>query len=67
MRTGVKPFKIRINTNDFKNLKDRLTTPIIILSHVRFQSSIIERFIEVFKQQINLNPRYETDEVSDNK
>lgn len=62
-RVGVPEFIIRINALEFKTLQDRMMRPITILDGVTFSSSIIERFIEVFKQQISLNPIYRTDEV----
>lgn len=62
-RVGVSEFIIRINALDFKTLQDRMMRPITILDGVTFNKSVIERFIEVFKQQICLNPTYNTNEV----
>lgn len=62
-RTGVGEFIIRINALDFKTLQDRMLRPITILDGVTFNKTVIDRFIEVFKQQIRLNPRYITEEV----
>lgn len=62
-RPGVAEFLIRINALDFKSLQDRMLRPITILEGVNFNKSVIERFIEVFKDQVNLNPRYKTAEV----
>lgn len=62
-RPGVTEFIIRINALDFKTLQDRMLRPITILDGVTFNKTVIDRFIEVFKQQIQLNPRYITDEV----
>lgn len=64
-RPGVAEFIIRINALDFKSLQDRMLRPISILDGVTFNKTAIDRFIEVFKQQIQLNPKYTTDEVSD--
>lgn len=38
--------------------------PITILDGVTFNKTVIDRFIEVFKQQISQNPTYTTDEVN---
>lgn len=63
-RPGVTEFIIRINALDFKTLQDRMLRPITILDGVTFNKTVIDRFIEVFKQQIQLNPKYTTEEVS---
>lgn len=65
MRAGVKEFSIRINALDFRALQDRMLRPITILDGVTFNKSVIERFIEVFKQHIDQNPRYRVAEVTD--
>lgn len=62
-RAGVNEFIIRINALDFKTLQDRMLRPITILDGVTFNKTVIDRFIEVFKQQIQLNPKYTTEEV----
>lgn len=62
-RAGVKEFLIRINALDFKSLQDRMQRPITILDGVNFNKSVIDRFIEVFKEHIDMNPRYKTVEV----
>lgn len=64
MRSGVSEFIIRINALDFKSLQDRMLRPITILSGVNFNKSVIDRFIEVFKEQISTNPKYKCSEVS---
>jgi hypothetical protein len=51
-RTGVREFTIRINSLDFKDLQDRINRPITILSSVKFHTSIIDRFIEVFIAEV---------------
>ena len=57
-RAGVKHFIIRINSLDFKDLQDRVNRPITILSSVKFHTSLIDRFIEVFVAEAKKNPRY---------
>lgn len=57
-RNGVKSFKIRINSLDFKDLQDRLNRPITILSSVKFHTTIIDRFVAVFNEEIKRNPRF---------
>lgn len=62
-RAGVNEFIIRINALDFKTLQDRMLRPITILDGVQFNKTVIDRFIDVFKQQIRLNPVYLSNEV----
>lgn len=63
-RPGVKPFVIRMNALDFRELQDKFTRPIIILPNVTFHKSLIERFIDAFKDQVKLNESYENNQVS---
>jgi E3 ubiquitin-protein ligase TM129 len=57
-RTGVKDFSIRINSLDFKDLQDRVNRPITVLSSVRFHTSLIDRFIDIFIAEVEMNPKY---------
>lgn len=57
-RSGVKSFKIRINSLDFRDLQDRINRPITVLSSVSFHTTIIDRFVQVFNQEIKNNPQY---------
>lgn len=59
-RPGIKNFTIRINSLDFKDLQDRINRPITILSSVKFHTSLIDRFIDVFATEARKNPRYES-------
>ncbi|XP_076266605.1 E3 ubiquitin-protein ligase TM129 [Rhynchophorus ferrugineus] len=54
------PFIIRINAADFKDLEDRLARSINILPNVKFHKSILEQFLDVFKDTIAKNPKYST-------
>lgn len=51
----VRPFNIRISTAHIRDLKDRVQRPIVVLPTVQFRS-LTERFVEVFKEQVALNP-----------
>lgn len=62
-RQGVAEFVIRINALDFKLLQDRMHRPITILAGVEFSKSVIDRFVEVFRQHVHLNPTYTPTEV----
>lgn len=64
-RPGVEEFLIRINALDFRSLQDRILRPITILDGVAFSKSVIDRFIEVFRQQVDENPRYRAGEVTE--
>lgn len=62
-RTSVQPFTIRLNALDFKDLQDKVSRPITVLPTVTFHKTIVERFIDAFKQQVYLNPRFRTEQV----
>ncbi|RZC42943.1 transmembrane protein 129, partial [Asbolus verrucosus] len=64
-RQNVGSFTIRINAADFKDLEDRIARDITILPNVKFHKSITEQFIDVFKETIKNNVRYETTEELD--
>ncbi|KXJ75741.1 hypothetical protein RP20_CCG011130 [Aedes albopictus] len=57
-RPGIREFSIRINALDFKDLQDRINRPITILSSVKFHRSVLDRFVDVFKDQVSQNPTY---------
>lgn len=59
----MKEFKIRLNAIDFTDLQDRLHRPITILNGVDFKRSVLENFIEAFKELVALNGTYDTDQV----
>lgn len=60
-RPGIREFNIRINALDFKDLQDRINRPITILSTVKFHRTVLDRFVDVFKEQVSQNPRYRPD------
>lgn len=64
-RVGVDDFYIRINALEFRTLEDRISRPITIPSNVQFHRNIIDRFVEVFKNQVALNPKYASDHITD--
>lgn len=63
-RQGVDPFIIRINSENFQNLQNRLTRTINVMPHVKFHKNILERFVDVFKENIKENPKYDSNQVS---
>ncbi|XP_068153616.1 E3 ubiquitin-protein ligase TM129 [Drosophila tropicalis] len=65
MRQGVSDFHIRINALEFRNLEDRLRRPIAIPSDIQFHRSVIDRFVDVFKTQVALNPMFNSEPITD--
>ncbi|KAK5644774.1 hypothetical protein RI129_006074 [Pyrocoelia pectoralis] len=63
-RDNVPSFNIRINTSDFKDLQDRLARPISILPNVLVHKSLMDKFVDTFKEVVKENPLYNTQEVS---
>jgi hypothetical protein len=57
-----KPVIIRIYSREmFEELRQKLGGNVEIVSDIKFKSSLQERFVKVFKQHINENPRYKYD------
>lgn len=64
-RPGTEKFNIRLNALDFKDLQDRVSRPITVLPHVTFHKTLLDRFIDTFKEQVEQNSRYHTEQVCD--
>ncbi|XP_011497085.1 PREDICTED: E3 ubiquitin-protein ligase TM129 [Ceratosolen solmsi marchali] len=64
-RSGARAFNIRLKALDFKNLQDKITRPIIVLESVVFHRTLLDKFIEIFKEQIAQNPEFETTQELD--
>uniref|UniRef100_A0A1B0BHP3 RING-type domain-containing protein n=1 Tax=Glossina palpalis gambiensis TaxID=67801 RepID=A0A1B0BHP3_9MUSC len=64
-RVGVPDFHIRINALEFRNLEERITRPIVIPSNIQFHRNVIDRFIDVFKEQVTHNPIYKPDRIAE--
>lgn len=62
-RADVEPFFIRLNGLDFQDLQDKWARPIVVLPNVVFHATLLDRFIDAFKEQIKLNQVYETNQV----
>ncbi|KAL3267963.1 hypothetical protein HHI36_007100 [Cryptolaemus montrouzieri] len=62
-REGVNPFIIRINSGDFQKLQNRLTRTVTVMPNVKFHKTIIDQFIDVFKNTIKDNPKYDTNQA----
>lgn len=60
IREGVPDFSIRINSMEFKTLQDRINRPIHILDSVKFHTSTVDKFIEVFREEVDKNPPFRT-------
>ncbi|XP_043260847.1 E3 ubiquitin-protein ligase TM129 [Colletes gigas] len=61
-RTGTQSFDIRLNALDFKNLQDKISRPITILQNITFHKTLLDRFIDNFKEQVEENPYYTSTE-----
>ncbi|XP_052862225.1 transmembrane protein 129 [Anopheles cruzii] len=55
LRPQEKKFDIRLNGTHYKDLRDHVRCPVIVLSSVKFQS-LTDRFVDVFRQEVALNP-----------
>ncbi|XP_037953099.1 E3 ubiquitin-protein ligase TM129-like [Teleopsis dalmanni] len=64
-RQGIPDFNIRINALEFRNLEERITRPISIPANIQFHRNVVDRFVDVFKEHVALNPIYKADLIAD--
>lgn len=62
-RREVNPFTIRINALDFRDLQDRVARPISVLPNIKFHRTVMEQFVDTFREIVEKNPKYSTDQV----
>ncbi|XP_050533820.1 E3 ubiquitin-protein ligase TM129 [Daktulosphaira vitifoliae] len=65
IRARVKSFFIRIKSEDFKTLEEKIGQPIQIADNIKLQRSRTERFIEVFRDEVRQNPVYSNYSATD--
>ena len=53
----------RLNALEYQNLQDKVRGPIRNIENVQIYKSVSERFVEVFREQIQQNPRATVNEV----
>lgn len=58
-RAMAEAFDIRLNALDFKDLQDKVSRPIIVLQNITFHRTLLDRFIDTFKEEVNRNPFYD--------
>ncbi|XP_038065092.1 E3 ubiquitin-protein ligase TM129-like [Patiria miniata] len=54
----IKPFEIRLLSSDYKDLRDKLTVPVVNARNVVIQQTLTDRFLEAFRQQVHRNPPF---------
>ncbi|KAK9718447.1 putative transmembrane protein precursor [Popillia japonica] len=76
-RRNIDSFVIRLNSDDFQDLQDRVSRSIEIPSNdrvsrsieipsnVNFHKNIIEKFVDTFKEFVQLNPKYRSEQQID--
>ena len=45
----------RLNALEYKDLKDKLTTPIVNARNIVIKQSLSDQFLDAFRHQVNLN------------
>lgn len=55
---NIKPFTIRLNSSEYRDLKDKLHTPVVNARNVVITQSLTDRFLEAFRELVVHNPRY---------
>ncbi|XP_041973052.1 E3 ubiquitin-protein ligase TM129 [Aricia agestis] len=61
-REDVKKFTFRITTTALRDLQPHLQRAVRVPEHISLLPTLIERFIKVFKQHVEQNPVYYTDQ-----
>lgn len=57
-RPEIGTFSIRLNSLEYGELRDKLLRPVLNAANVTVHQTLSESFLEVFKTQVMLNPRY---------
>lgn len=61
-REGVRLFSFRISTAALRDLQPRLMNPVRVPEHISLLPTLIERFVNVFKQYVQQNPLHIVDQ-----
>ncbi|XP_066586221.1 E3 ubiquitin-protein ligase TM129 isoform X2 [Prorops nasuta] len=61
-RAGAQSFDLRLNALDFKDLQDKVSRPITVLQNVTFHKTLLDRFIDTFKETVEGNPYYDIEQ-----
>ena len=56
-------FYYRLNSLEYQNLQDKVRGPIQNIENIHIYKSVTERFIEVFREEVEKNPRATVNEV----
>ncbi|XP_022091883.1 E3 ubiquitin-protein ligase TM129-like [Acanthaster planci] len=56
--THIKAFEIRLLSSDYKDLRDKLTVPVVNARNVVIQQTLTDRFLEAFREQVHRNPLF---------
>ncbi|XP_071793659.1 E3 ubiquitin-protein ligase TM129-like [Asterias amurensis] len=54
----IKPFEIRLFSSDYKDLRDKLTVPVVNARNVVIQQTLTDRFLDAFSHQVQTNPLF---------
>ncbi|XP_072042259.1 E3 ubiquitin-protein ligase TM129-like [Amphiura filiformis] len=61
---NIKPFTIRLNSSEYRDLKDKVQAPVVNARNVVITQSLTDRFLDAFREQVAHNPRYHLPEGS---
>lgn len=53
---NIPPFSIRLNALDYRDLKEKLQTPVRNARNIVIRQSLSEQFLHAFAEQVSLNP-----------
>merc|ERR1712226_1765692 len=66
MGETLRSFTFRLNSLEHQNLQDKVRGPIQNIENIHIYKSVTERFVEVFREEVEKNPRATVNEEIDN-
>lgn len=56
VNTNISPFTLRLNALDYRDLKEKLQTPVRNARNIVIRQTLSEQFLQAFAEQVTLNP-----------
>lgn len=66
LRALAKSFDIRLNALAFEDLQNKVSRPIVVSQNITLYRTLLDRFVDTFKEEVDKNPFYETTEELEN-
>lgn len=62
-KPNIESFSIRVNSLEYQNLQDKIRGPISNVRNLQIFKTVGERFVEVFREEVEKNPIVTVEEV----